>query len=190
MPELIDLSCLNLGEYILRQGWIVMFVLTVSGFLSMQVSAESVTQVSATNLVSVLDDYYAEVNKQLDKHLNRSRQPFTVQKNAIDLTEVALPTEISKSASVSNFNLDKKKAFSSDHYSNLPQFFFKGFIENKGERAALLEVENLGVFVVMRGDRVGLQKGIGFSSVLNVIDVNELNITLGTGVPGEEIVVQ
>ena len=50
-----------------------MLVLSVSGLVPMQVSAEAVKHVPATNLVSVLDNYDAGVYQQFDKHLHRSR---------------------------------------------------------------------------------------------------------------------
>jgi len=172
-----------------------MLMLSVSGLVSMQVSAEADNHVTASNLVSVLDDYYAEVNKQLDKRLNRTRQPFVSQIDEAEKVsrrrEVSAPKQKSNTLSgVYSEELRRPLNLSSGSIDGLPVLSIKGFLENDGHRAVLLEIEGQGVLMVREGDKVGLQQMTDAGSVLRVVEINELNLTLRADASGKEFVVQ
>jgi len=178
----------------LRQGWIVGVVFTAFVPLSGQVSAEAVNHTTAENLVSVLDGYYEEVNRQLDKRLNRTRQPFVAQikqdPKTVERREVS--TKQKNSASSGNFsNVSRRISdFSSNSIVGMPVLSIKGFLENEGEKAALLDIEGQGVLMVREGDKIGLQQVADSAAVLRVVEINELNLTLKADSSGEEFVVQ
>ena len=59
----------------------------------------------------------------------------------------------------------------------------------QSHKAALLEIEGAGVFVVREGDTVGLHD-LGRSAVLKVIRVNELSVVVEAGSLGQVIIVR
>lgn len=150
-------------------------------------SVDAATVTNASNLVNTLDAYYKEVNKQLDKRLNRRREPFSnnmIRQKENGEERVVIPgaaESISKKI-ITKYVPQEGGAF--------PEMTIKGYLEREGKKAALLEVAGLGVFVVQEGDRLGLHKMANVSSVLHVLQINELNMVLGFGTSGKEIVVQ
>ena len=143
--------------------------------------------IPSKNVTSALDDYYKEVNKQLDKRLDHSRQPFSVDEQASKEPEGAFLSSITSSLK----NTTKRAGnILPSLSSSLPGMSVKGYVERSGSRAAMLEIESLGVFFVEKGDKVGLQKATGIESALHVIEINELNVILSIGETGQHIVVQ
>jgi hypothetical protein len=67
---------------------------------------------------------------------------------------------------------------------------FRGLMQAKGKKMALLEVMGLGTFVVKEGDKVGLQQVGSSGAVLHILEINELNLIVETGSYGQQMVVQ
>lgn len=139
-------------------------------------------------LTSVMDSYYSNLNQQLDKQLNRrdaeSSNPFS------KLPEAQTPNvqfrPINLKADKSNHDL-----FSSPNTkTTLPPMNFRGLMQSKGKKMALLEISGLGTFVVKQGDKVGLQQVGPAGAVLHILEINELNLIVETGSYGQQMVVQ
>lgn len=73
---------------------------------------------------------------------------------------------------------------------NVPRMRLKGFV-NRGTKntVALLEVEGAGVFLVSKGDEIGLQ-GIGQNSVIKIIKVDANGVRVQTGQVNQVIIVR
>lgn len=142
---------------------------------------------ASDSIYGVLDNYYKEVNRQLDKRLNRERDPF---KNPL------APQDQYSAPITPNPNAPKPSTFiprgtlNPQNPGHLPFMEFKGIIEAEGNRAALLKIHKLGTFVVRVGDKVGLQQVVSTGAVLHILEINELNLIVETGTYGEQMVVQ
>lgn len=137
------------------------------------------------NIISTLDNYYQTLNKQLDKHMqNRVRDPFSNPFAAQQLPASGSKTKSSSNTAPSSPLLTKK------NFANLPAMSFKGVIESKGAKLALLEITGLGTFVVKKGDQVGLQQVVSSGAVLHILEINDLNLVVETGSYGQQMVVQ
>lgn len=172
----------------IKESMFIVGLSMLSGVLHAETPKNVANNISAKNFVNVLDDYYKEVNKQLDKRLDRSREPFASRLPA-ESSPVSIQEKHRASVGVSK-SVHRASGRALTSLEGVPVMSVKGYLENDGERAALLEVEEIGVFVVREGDKVGLQKMAGLGSVLNVLEINELNLTLSIGTSKDQIVVQ
>ncbi|MGY8872036.1 MAG: hypothetical protein ACKVJE_16480 [Pseudomonadales bacterium] len=140
------------------------------------------------NLIPILDAYYGELNKQLDRHLKNRKQgpnnPFS------KLPETQKPSN--PQFKPGNLTEDKTRysLLSQDNSGQLPSMNFRGLMQAKGKKMALLEVMGLGTFVVKEGDKVGLQQVGSSGAVLHILEINELNLIVETGSYGQQMVVQ
>lgn len=145
-------------------------------------------QTRIENLIPMLDAYYGELNKQLDKHLQNRKQspnsPFA------KLPEKQKPSNLQFKPSTPAENTSNYSLLSQDSPSQLPPMIFRGLMQSKGKKLALLEVIGLGTFVVKEGDKVGLQQMGDSSAVLHILEINELNLIVETGSYGQQMVVQ
>ncbi|WP_293264793.1 hypothetical protein [Neptunomonas sp.] len=142
---------------------------------------------STENLIPMLDAYYSELNRQLDKQLkNRKKnpqQPFAKLPSAhISNTDYFTPSTLPQ-------NTPESVPFKKMH-SSLPKMNFRGVTQSQGKKMALLEIENLGTFVVKKGDKIGLQQIASSGAVLHILEINELNLIVETGSYGQQMVVQ
>ncbi|WP_028469513.1 hypothetical protein [Neptunomonas japonica] len=140
------------------------------------------------NLIPVLDAYYGELNKQLDRHLRNRKQgpnsPFA------KLPEAQKPSNLQFKPSNQQKENARYSLLSQDNPRQLPSMNFRGLMQAKGKKMALLEVMGLGTFVVKEGDKVGLQQVGSSGAVLHILEINELNLIVETGSYGQQMVVQ
>lgn len=146
-----------------------------------------------------LEQYYENVNKQLDKRLSRTpRDPFADtaltrepsagrDENSAKRKALFVPNKTPNGSHQTSAN-----TFSSSNSSaqrDFPQMQFKGFMMIAGEKAGLLDITGLGTFVVKEGDKVGLQQMTN-DTVVRIVEINALNLIIEFGNLGEKVVVQ
>jgi len=72
----------------------------------------------------------------------------------------------------------------------LPQMRLKGFVTKKRKKAtALLDVKGAGVYMVSKGDQIGLH-AIGMNTVLEIVDVTSNGVKVRSGQINQVIVVR
>lgn len=158
-----------------------------SGSHSADESTPATTPLQNTqNLIPVLDAYYKELNRQLDKHMkNRNQNPFA---NPLQQTDnvrfTPAPNATAPATEKSSQQVQPRR------YSDLPTMSFRGVMHSKKQKMALLEVHGLGTFVVKEGDKVGLQQVVSSGAVLHILEINDLNLIVETGSYGQQMVVQ
>lgn len=72
---------------------------------------------------------------------------------------------------------------------SIPIMRLKGFVTNRTKKTALLEIEGAGVYMVSKGDEVGLHS-IGQNTVLKIIDVGSNGVKVQSGRVNQVIVVR
>lgn len=144
--------------------------------------------------LKTLEDYYAQVNKQLNRQIkNRQRDPFEklVKPMPVEKSPVAKPRFIPRGQvkQEGSKSLISQISSGSDADNQLPLMQFRGFIQSDRDKAGLLEITGQGTFVVHEGDKVGLQQA-GGDMVIRVVEINALNLIVEFGSLGEKVVVQ
>lgn len=72
----------------------------------------------------------------------------------------------------------------------LPKMKLKGFATKpRGKSTALLEIEGAGVYMVSKGDEIGLH-AIGLNTVLKVIDVGSNGVKVQSGQVNQVVIVR
>lgn len=73
----------------------------------------------------------------------------------------------------------------------VPTMRLKGFVTKKGRNkaTALLEIKGAGVYMVSKGDRVGLHS-IGLNTILEIVDINSNGVKVRTGQINQVIIVR
>ncbi len=143
--------------------------------------------------LQTLEDYYAEVNRQLDQQMRRTpRDPFA------ELPQSGSPEPV-KSRFIPKKSLSQTVAEGADktamkiagvNLGALPEMQFRGFMKSDGgKKAGLLEINEQGTFVVHEGDQVGLRQN-GGEMVIRVVEINALNLIVEFGSIGAKVVVQ
>ncbi len=75
-------------------------------------------------------------------------------------------------------------------FQNVPKMRLKGFAtKHKSNATALLEIEGAGVYMVRKGDEVGLHT-LGQNTVLKIVDVSSNGVKVQTGQINQVIVVR
>ncbi len=160
------------------------------------------TAINSTDLgrnLQTLQNYYEEVNRQLDKRLKRKpRDPFAATEYTAPPPEPVAVEEPQQARfmprSAEEF-LDRKALGVEVPPENvparggLPFMNFRGYLQTGTGRAGLLDIEGIGAFIVREGDKVGLQQ-LGSDTVLRVVEINALNLIVEVGSLGEKLVVQ
>ena len=157
--------------------------------------------VASTDLgknLQAVEDYYQEINRQLDKQMNaRARDPFEKLVDSESSEANAKPRFIPRKLNstttggneaangVSKPNMKRARA----NLGSLPTMQFRGFLKSNGDKAGLLEISEQGTFVVHEGDQVGLSQSNG-EMVVRVVEINELNLIVEFGSIGTKVVVQ
>lgn len=147
--------------------------------------------------LKTLDDYYAQVNKQLNRRIkNRNRDPFEklLQPKRVEEVSVSKPRFIPRDLGGKTEPTASKSiipSFASDKEASgqLPMMQFRGFMQSGDDKAGLLEILGQGTFVVHEGDKVGLRQAEG-DMVIRVVEINALNLIVEFGSLGEKVVVQ
>ena len=145
------------------------------------------SSVQKKKVVSALEDYYGEVNKQLNKRLDPSRQPFSAAEQAENKQTETFFSSISNPLKKT---VKRVSATLPTFSGDFPDMAIKAYVKKNNARAALLEIKGLGTFFVKEGDMLGLYKTTGVESRLHVVEVNELNVVLRVGESGSHFVVQ
>ncbi len=72
----------------------------------------------------------------------------------------------------------------------IPNLMLRGYIEGNGKKsAALLEIQGTDVYIVHEGDSLNLHSGLQ-NILLKVREIRNMNLILGVGVRGQEIIVR
>ncbi len=72
----------------------------------------------------------------------------------------------------------------------VPKMKVKGFVNNGGKKAvALLDIEGVGVYLVSKGDEIGLQ-ALGQNTVLKILGVDSNSIKVQSGMINQVIIVR
>ena len=119
----------------------------------------------------------AKISQNIDDQFSKDtrRDPFTISEH--------LGVETQRQGSGIEF-------FPSDGTQKLPNLKLRGYIGDKEEDPmALLDVEGKGVFLVRKGDTVGLQMG-GRHTVIKVKDITNLSIFVEVGTLGQVVIVR
>lgn len=182
----------------LRLTFIGMLTLLIAGWVHADSSQQQADTLSLmppemTKNLKALESYYAAVNQQLDKRLNRqARDPFADAGQPEEVEAKAVTHEsspfIPRQQNTSAEPLQATPAFRSQNGA-LPRMRFKGFISAGKTRAALLDISGIGTFVVHEKDKIGLQQ-LNNDMVLRIVEINTLNIIVEIGSLGEKLVVQ
>lgn len=148
--------------------------------------------------LKTLEDYYSEINRQLDKGLHKkNRDPF-VKKNYARPAEAVNKSLFIPNDSLESLQVDTRRPGNGSANSDssallnsnaLPKMQFKGFMKSGSGKAGLLDVEGQGTFVVHEGDQVGLRQSNG-ETVIRVVEINALNLIIEFGSIGAKVVVQ
>lgn len=73
---------------------------------------------------------------------------------------------------------------------NVPKLTLRGLIlKSEKEKAAILEVEGMGTYVVREGDTISIPDG-GFNNVIKVTQIDRLSLLIEVGKLGEVIIVR
>ncbi len=144
--------------------------------------------------LKVLEDYYAEINKQLDSQMHRNpRDPFekVVRSEGVQPDKPRfIPRANVKESSVTEPTVGQPiMSKAKVDLGAFPAMQFKGFLKSDGEKAGLLDIAGQGTFVVHEGDQVGLRQNNG-EMVIRVVEINALNLIVEFGSLGEKVVVQ
>ncbi len=71
----------------------------------------------------------------------------------------------------------------------IPRMHLRGLINDGAVQAALLEIENAGVYIVREGDTVGLYE-TGSNAVVRIREINRLNLVVEAGSLGQLFIVR
>lgn len=157
-------------------------------------SAEHINSTDLSGNLKKLEQYYARVNQQLDKRLNRTqRDPFadTSQTRAPAppaKTDLFVPQSMKQSRAAQSSNLPAINRNNTED-NGIPRMQFRGFIRMDNQKAGLLNIDGLGTFVVKEGDKVGLQQMTN-DTVVRIVEINPLNLIIEFGNLGEKVVIQ
>lgn len=72
---------------------------------------------------------------------------------------------------------------------NIPKMSLKGFVTKGSGATAILEIEGAGVYMVSKGDEIGLH-AIGQNTVLKVVDVSSNGVKVQSGQVNQVIIVR
>jgi hypothetical protein len=130
-----------------------------------------------------LDTAY-EKNNELKAKPNKTivRDPFTSSNKMYSESGAQAAPKESPAATNNNYN-------SSNTGQRLPKMRLKGILTKGINNSALLEIDGLGVFVVSRGEEIGLQ-AVGLEGTLKIIDVSANGIKVQSGAMGPVILVR
>lgn len=92
-----------------------------------------------------------------------------------------------------NVNTEQDRAYSFTRLKTgvkVPKLTLRGLIlKSKKEKAAVLEVEGMGTYVVREGDTISIPDG-GFNNVIKVTQIDRLSLLIEVGKLGEVIIVR
>ncbi|MDZ7753593.1 MAG: hypothetical protein U5S82_18600 [Gammaproteobacteria bacterium] len=71
----------------------------------------------------------------------------------------------------------------------IPRMHLRGLVNDGTDLAALLEIENAGIYIVREGDTVGLYE-MGSNAVIRVREINRLNLVVEAGSLGQLFIVR
>jgi hypothetical protein len=72
----------------------------------------------------------------------------------------------------------------------VPKMRLKGYVsKGKNQSTALLEIDGAGVYMVSKGDEIGLQ-GIGQNTVLKIVDISKNGVKVQSGQVNQVIIVR
>lgn len=130
---------------------------------------------------NLLDSYYDSLDVQLGKKMEvRRRDPFAKAETASP-SGGFVPRSTEPLRDAQGKVLNAAVGVTSD----MPNMKFQGFMEQKDGKAALLEINGMGTFVVREGDKIGMQQING--TVIRVVEINKLNLTIEIGTLGEKV---
>jgi hypothetical protein len=72
---------------------------------------------------------------------------------------------------------------------NIPKMHLKGFVTRSSGATAILEIEGAGVYMVSKGDEIGLH-AIGQNTVLKVVDISSNGVKVQSGRVNQVIIVR
>jgi hypothetical protein len=147
--------------------FVLLFVATLG-----ESAEEPSKEESSEDLIKVSQDLLEQLSKPVDL---TTRDPFTVSQT------VHIGTE-----GVEGYEFYPAEGGG----SQLPKLKLRGYIgDETDDPIALLDIENQGVFMVRKGDTVGLQIG-GRNTVLKIKDITQLSVLVEVGTIGQVVIVR
>lgn len=124
------------------------------------------------------DSKYSLDTNQKFGYAQGRRNPFAPTRQILSMVNRA-------GAGKGNFNIQPMQDM-----TKVPRMHLKGLIsDGDNSLAALLEIENAGIYMVREGDTVGLYES-GSSSVIQIRKINRLNIVVEAGSLGEVLIIR
>lgn len=154
-------------------------------------SSDNSIVIDTQNLLPKIEAYYQAIDKQLNKRSSAvQRDPFNNT-----LANVQVPSPSTTNNTHQQFTKINARSLFSDPKENqdngdIPGLSFKGLLQSKGKKLALLGVDGQGTFVVKEGDKVGIRQVGSSTAVLHILEINNLNLIVETGSYKEKMVVQ
>ena len=144
-----------------------------------------------------LEQYYNRVNQQMNRLMPpKARDPFadTAQTRKPDEENSAkkdmfIPNSLKNSTAKQQSNSGFSALPKQQDQQGIPRMQFRGFVRIDGKKAGLLDIADLGTFVVKEGDKVGLQR-MTSDTVVRIVEINPLNLIIEFGNLGEKVVIQ
>lgn len=124
-----------------------------------------------------------------DELVKASRDILDKLSKPVDLT-TRDPFSVSETVAIGSESVGGYEFYPSEGANLLPKLRLRGYIGDEDDTpVALLDIENHGIFLVRKGDTVGLQIG-GRNTVLKIKDITKLSVLVEVGTIGQVVIVK